>query len=208
MTDEHWTSDYQLAFDLHLETAESQYLCGKFEDAEREFALLLQRAATSLDRAKVCRLRSVQCENMSRYADALASAREGLLPFGVSFPDSAEAKEAALESEIAAIQTLLGGRSIASLIDLPVMTDPEIRMVMNILTDTWSPAYILGDPVLARLFSATMVRLSLVHGNAEESAYGYVTHAITVGPVRQDGKHELLTVYQRGPRSTSSFMRT
>ncbi len=186
LSEEHWTSDYELAFDLHLETAESQYLCGKFEAAEREFASLLHRATTNLDRAKVCRLRSVQCENMSRYADALASAREGLLLFGVSFPDSAEAKEAALESEIAAIQTSLGGRSIASLIDLPVMTDPEIRMVMNILTDTWSPAYILGDPLLARLFSATMVRLSLVHGNAEESAYGYVTHAITVGPVRQD----------------------
>jgi GAF domain-containing protein len=39
---------------------------------------------------------------------------------------------------------------------------------------------------LTRLSSATMVRLSLVHGNLPESAYGYVTHAITVGPVRGD----------------------
>jgi predicted ATPase len=30
------------------------------------------------------------------------------------------------------------------------------------------------------------VRLSLEHGNVEESAYGYVTHAITVGPMRGD----------------------
>ncbi len=59
-------------------------------------------------------------------------------------------------------------------------------MVMNILTDIWASTYILGEPVLARLISATMVRLSLVHGNVEESAYGYVTHAITVGPVRGD----------------------
>ena len=81
---------------------------------------------------------------------------------------------------------MLGERSSASLIDLPVMTDPEIRMVMNILTDIWSSAYILGNPALARLISAKMVRLSLMHGNVEESAYGYVTHAITVGPVRED----------------------
>ncbi|MGH7792324.1 MAG: GAF domain-containing protein, partial [Thermodesulfobacteriota bacterium] len=39
---------------------------------------------------------------------------------------------------------------------------------------------------MARLISATMVRLSLIRGNVEESAYGYVTHAITVGPVRGD----------------------
>ena len=57
---------------------------------------------------------------------------------------------------------------------------------MSMLTDIWSAAFILGDPTLAGLISATMVRLSLEHGNVEESAYGYVTHAITVGPVRGD----------------------
>ena len=31
-----------------------------------------------------------------------------------------------------------------------------------------------------------MVRLSLAHGNTEDSAYGYVTHAITIGPIRKD----------------------
>ncbi len=186
LTGDTWSSDYELAFTLHLEAAECLYLCGRFEDAEREFSLLLERAATSLDRAKVYRLRGLQYENMSRYADALASALDGLALFGVSFPDAAVEREAALEREMAAVQSLLGGRTIASLVDLPPMTDPGIRMVMNLLTDIWASAYILGHPVLARLISATMVRLSLVHGNAEESAYGYVTHAITVGPVRGD----------------------
>ena len=55
-----------------------------------------------------------------------------------------------------------------------------MRMVMRILVDAWSAAYIVGDATLARLISATLVRVSLLHGNAEESAYGYVTHAITV----------------------------
>ncbi len=189
-----WSSDYDLAFALHLEAAECQYHCGNFAAAEEQFAMLLQRAATSLDKAKVYRLRSLQYENLSRYADALASARECLGLFGLSLPDSAEERQAALEEEIASIQSLLGGRPIASLVDLPGMTDPEIRMVMNILTDIWASAYILGGPVLARLISATMVRLSLVHGNVEESAYGYVTHAITVGPARGD----YLSAYEFG----------
>ena len=41
-------------------------------------------------------------------------------------------------------------------------------------------------PALAGVISATMVRLSLEHGNTEDSAYGYVTHAITIGPVTRD----------------------
>ncbi len=186
LAEAHWDSDYDLAFALHAEAAECEYHCGNFDAATEQFDRLLDRAKTRIDRAKVYSLRMVQYENMSRYADALASAREGLALFGVSFPDAAHDKQVALEAEIEAIQSLIGPRGIESLIDLPVMTDLGIRMVMSILTDIWASTYILGDAVLARLISATMVRLSLRHGNVEESAYGYVTHAITVGPVRGD----------------------
>jgi predicted ATPase/transcriptional regulator with GAF, ATPase, and Fis domain/tRNA A-37 threonylcarbamoyl transferase component Bud32 len=186
LTAAHWQSDYDLIFALHFEAAECEYLCGNFDAATAQFDQLFARAQTKLDQARVCRLRMAQDENQSRYQDALERARQGLALFDVSFPDSAEAKQAALESEIETIQSLLGERNIASLADLPVMTDPATQMVMSILTDMWASTYILGDAVLARLISATMVRLSLEKGNVAESAYGYVTHAITVGPVRGD----------------------
>jgi predicted ATPase/signal transduction histidine kinase len=179
-----WSQQPELSFELHLEAAESRYLCGQFDAALQALAELEGRARSAIDRARVIRLRSVQYENMARYADSLSSARDGLALFGVAFPDAEEQKVAALEREIAAIDTLRAGRAIAALIELPTMTDAPVRMVMSMLTDIWSAAYILGDPTLARLISATMVRLSLEHGNVEESAYGYVTHAITVGPVR------------------------
>ena len=179
-----WSQDHALCFELHLEAAESRYLCGQFDAALQGFAALVDKAHTAIDRARVIRLRSVQYENMARYGDSLTSAREALALFGVSFPDAEALKAAALEREIGTIDSLRNGRQVAELIDLPTMTHPEVRMVMSMLTDIWSAAYIIGDPTLARLISATMVRLSLEHGNVEESAYGYVTHAITVGPVR------------------------
>jgi predicted ATPase/signal transduction histidine kinase len=182
----HWQTDYELCFALHLEAAETQYLCGHFDATQQQFETLLRHAATQIDRARVYRLRSLQYENMSRYGDALASTRAGLALIGVSFPESAADKEAALGHEIDLIASMLGERTLASLVELPVMTDPTSRIVMSMLTDIWASTFILGDPTLARLISATMVRLSLVHGNIEESAYGYVTHAITVGPVRGD----------------------
>jgi predicted ATPase/transcriptional regulator with GAF, ATPase, and Fis domain len=181
-----WDSEYELMLALASERAECEYLCGNFDEAERQFEHILERAQNKLDKARVYGLRMVQYENMSRYTEALACARESLALFGFSFPNTTEEKGAAIEAEIAEIQSLLADRSIASLIELPLMSDTEIRMVMNILTAIWSSTYISGDPVLARLISATMVRLSLTHGNSEESAYGYVTHAITVGPVRED----------------------
>ncbi|OUM03013.1 sensor histidine kinase [Variovorax sp. JS1663] len=181
-----WAHDHALCFALQLEAVESEYLCGRFESAQPQYQQLLRRAATSVERAQVHQLQSVQHEHMARYAQALASTRDGLSPFGVQLPDTAAGTGQALAREMARIADLLGGRPIASLIELPVMRDPEIRIVMSMLTGIWASAYILGDPTLARLISAILVRLSLEHGNAEESAYGYVTHAITVGPVQGD----------------------
>src|SRR5262249_42175969 len=81
---------------------------------------------------------------------------------------------------------LLAGRPIAGLADLRVLDDLETRTVLKLLTTTWAPAYIRGDSLAASLISARIVRLSIERGHSEDSAYGYVTHAITVGPLRGD----------------------
>jgi predicted ATPase/signal transduction histidine kinase len=182
----HWATDYPLAFELHLEVAQCEYLCGNFETAAARFEALVMQELTHYDRARVASLRAIQHENMGRFDRALASAREALALLGLELPEDALSKERSLDAELEVIESAMAGTSIASLIDRPAMTDRTTRLVMRILTDSWSPAYILGDATLARLISATLVRLSLTHGNAEESAYGYVTHAITAGPVKGD----------------------
>jgi predicted ATPase/signal transduction histidine kinase len=181
-----WQGAHALAFELHLERAQALYLCGRFAQAESTFAALLARARSPIERARVVRLRSVQYENQARYADALASMREGLALLGLELPAQAAAQETALQREIEAIERLRRGRPIAALVELPLMSDATTRLLMSMLTDGWSAAFLHGSATLARLISATLVRLSLEHGNVEESAYGYVTHAITVGPLRGD----------------------
>lgn len=176
-----WTPHYTFAYPLLLEIAECEYLCGRFEEAERDFEELVRRARTPLDEAHAHILRVVQYENMSRYRDAIAAAKDGLRLFDIDLPQSSEAKDAALAAEIAAIDAGLRGRRIADLIDLPVMSDPERKMAMRLLMAAWAPAYIAADHGLIALIPARMVTLSLRHGNTEESACGYVVHGITVG---------------------------
>ena len=184
--DDRWSSDYALMFAMHLEAAECHYLARHFDVAEGLFQRLLTRARTPLDQAQVHALRIVLYENLSHYGAAVASGREGLALFGIALPEEADGAASALEREIVSIDELLDERPIASLIELPEMSDGGVCMVMRILTSLWSPAYISGDQLVARLISAMLVRLSLQHGNTKESAYGYVTHAITIGPARGD----------------------
>jgi predicted ATPase/transcriptional regulator with GAF, ATPase, and Fis domain len=186
LCNEAWgTSDYAVVFALHFERAECLYLAGQFDAAERAHTYLLSHATSKLDEAAVHELRVTFYENRSRYADAIVSGRDGLSLFGIALPDHDAAVGDALEEELASIERLLGDRSIASLVDLPQMDNVEIRTAMRILTLMWAPVYIAGNQRLTSLISATMVRLSLAFGNTEDSAYGYVTHAITVGPVRR-----------------------
>lgn len=173
------------AFELQLEAAECRMLCGR-PDAAEAHAALLAAAPTRIDRTRVLRLRCVQLERQGRHAEVLGVAREALALFGVVLPAAAHEIDAALQREIEAVDRLRAGRPIDTLDALPVMDDPATRIVMAMLTDIWSAAYLLGEPTLSRLISALLVRLSLESGNAPESAYGYVTHAITVGALRGD----------------------
>jgi predicted ATPase len=184
-SDAAWESHYELLFSLHFERAECLYLAGSFDDAERAHRHLLARATSKRDQAAVHELRVTFYENRSRYAEAIASGREGLLPFGIAFPDGDAAVQDLLQNELDTIQRLLGDRPIASLAELSEMTDPDVRTAMRLLTLMWAPVYISGHQRLTSLISATMVRLSIEHGNTGDSAYGYVTHAITVGPVKR-----------------------
>jgi signal transduction histidine kinase len=135
---------------------------------------------------RALRLAAVQYENMARYDEAIASARAALALLDIRFATEEAGKAAALGEELQRIERLRAGRAIAALAELPPMNDAGTRMAMSLLVTLWSPAYITGDTTLARLLSATLVRLSLEHGNVGESAYGYVTHAITVGALQAD----------------------
>ncbi len=181
-----WETQYDLTLALTLELAECRYLCGAFAEAEDAYDGLLRRVRMPIEKAVVRRMQLVQHESQARYAEALAAGREGLALLGIQLPEGEAAKKEALARELRAIRAALATRSIATLVDLPTMADPGTKMLVSLATAMWAPAYILGDRVLASLLSARMITLSIEHGNTEESAYGYVTHAIAVGPVAGD----------------------
>lgn len=181
-----WDSDYELVFKLHLCAAECEYLCGELDEAEAHLDTLLARGRTKLDLAEVYKLKVLKYESSSRYLDAIRIGREALNLFGLSFPEVEADMQAALEVELSNIHALLAGRAIASLVDLPVMQDPEKRMLMKLLSYLPTSCYLSANKYLTLLNTSAMVKLSLHHGNVEESAYGYVLHAMNVGPIRGD----------------------
>lgn len=183
-----WHRDQSLSFSCGLELAQTLCLSDRIQEADPVFAQLLQRAQGSVDAAKVLSVWAVQRERLSDFSSALDLGRQALVLLGQPLAVGEEQISADLVMELSNISRALQHRDVASLVDLPEMSDPVVRMRIEILINMWSSAYITGNAPLSRLISAQMVRLSIEHGNAEESAYGYVTHAITMGPFLGDFK--------------------
>jgi len=183
---ERWSRAYERTFELSMLEAQCAYLCGDFDAAERGLEALVAKARSPLEKAEVYRQEIVINESLARHAQAMEAGLEALALLGVRFPAGQPEQRSELAQQLEAIRGLLGQRRIAELEGLPVLADAESRMIIALMAEAWSSVYIDGHETLAFLFSAVIVRLSLANGNTEDSAYGYVTHAIAVGPVGGD----------------------
>ena len=99
----------------------------------------MQRAASKVDEAAVYHLK-VQLHVMkSEIQHAVDTALTCLRGLGIDMP--AHPTEEQVQAEYETVWQTLDGRSIESLIDLPLMTDPELQAAMQVLSDLTAPAY-------------------------------------------------------------------
>ncbi len=171
-----WQARYEDAFALHLNLSECEYLVGGFERADQLHGLLLENARSDLDRARVYQSRIRLYQVGGRYSEAVTAALDALRLFGVTFPGSDDEAQAATRSDIQEIAIALRGRRAADLADAPAVTDPDVRMIISLLVDPISAAYVTGS-VYYPLLATKAVKLSVLYGNQAESIEAYSSYA-------------------------------
>jgi PAS domain S-box-containing protein len=180
LNEKDWGSHYELAFSLWLERAECEFLTGNFDTAEQLLGELLQRGTSKVDQAAVYHLRVQLHEVKGEYPQAVASGLACLNLFGIDLP--AHPTEEQVQAEYETVWQTLNGSSIESLIDLPLVTDPEVRAAMQALSFLSPPAY-LTDLRLSCLQLCRMVKIGMQHGTSVPSALAYSYFGIILGPV-------------------------
>jgi PAS domain S-box-containing protein len=182
LSDEGWRMSYDLTLGLCLERAECEILNSNLEQAAGLIEVLDIKARSKIDQVEICRLRMLLQLRQGNYTPAIRTALECLRMFGVDIPD-APAPEQMREAYEEMCRTL-GERPIESLVDLPMMDDPEMRAVMKLFSGLGNLAYHV-DLDLYQMISCWMVTLSCRHGTSEYSAIGYGAVAIVLGPAFQ-----------------------
>ena len=150
-----WGSQHELTFSLWLERAECELLSGNFEKAEQLIVELLQRAASNVEFADASCLKINLHVLKGEHPQAIDSALTCLRLFGIDLPAHPTLEQ--VQAEYETVWQTLNGRPIESLIDLPLMTDPELQAAMQVLSVLAGPAY-FTDFQLFCLLACRMVK--------------------------------------------------
>jgi len=183
LTETSWIDQYGLTFKLHKELAEVEYLNGDFESSQHLIHQSLMQAKSMVEQAELYNLLIVQHTMLANYEEAIQVGRHALKKIGIEFP-KANLKRA-LNYELSDLKGRLGNRDIASLIDLPEMTDGVAKAAVTLLLSLDPPTYFLEQESYAWV-TLKLVNLSLQYGNAPESAKGYSNYGLLLGSLWGD----------------------
>jgi PAS domain S-box-containing protein len=167
-----WGNQYDLMFRLWLERAECEFLTGNFEETEHLIAELLGRGASKVDQAAAYSLKVLLHTVKAENTQAVDSALTCLRLFGINLPPHPIWEQ--VQAEYETVWQTVNGRPIEDLIGLPLMTDPELQAVTDMLSAMLPPAY-FTDFNLYGLLVCRIVNVSMEHGTngASANAFGY-----------------------------------
>jgi PAS domain S-box-containing protein len=180
LREESWGNNYELIFSIEILLAESELLTANIGSAENRLSMLSQRARSAHHIAIVTRLRLTLYQTMDRSDRAVEVCLAYLRHSGTDWSSHPTSDQARREYD--RIWTQLGDRQIEDLVDLPLMTNPDVLDALDVLAEVVTPAKFCDENLLS-LVICRMVNLSLEHGNSDGSCFAYVWFAIVAGPV-------------------------
>ena len=178
LTGEDWKHNYELIFGIEFQLAECELLTASTSAAEQRLSVLAKQAERVQDIAAVARLRLTLYTTLDRTDRGVEVCLEYLRPGGTDWSPHPTRDQA--QREYDRIWSQLGSRSIESIVDLPLMTDPEALAELEVLTEIVTPAEFTDENLLL-LVICRMVNLSLEHGNSDGSCFAYIYLGMIAG---------------------------
>ncbi|TCS39306.1 PAS domain S-box-containing protein/diguanylate cyclase (GGDEF)-like protein [Paucimonas lemoignei] len=172
-----WEAQYRDTFELYLECGECQSVVGNFQRAELLLAEADSQAQSNRDRARIARILTRMYHFSTRGKDCMRVGMQTLSLFGITFPDSEEDLKKQADQDLQALDARLRQHGIDALLNLPVATDDDARLVIGFLADFLTVAY-STQPSVAVPILIRGIEYSLQYGNVEESCALYNNYGL------------------------------
>ncbi|MDZ8184406.1 MAG: AAA family ATPase [Nostoc sp. ChiSLP02] len=165
-----WESHYQLTLTIYEEAAEAAFLNGDFDEMQKFVAVVQNHAVSLLDKVKVYEIQIQAYTVQNQLMAALSTGLQALKLLGVEFPNTPTPSD--IGQALGETVSILNGRPIKDLLELPLMSDPYALTVIRLLSHI-SPATYMAMPELLPLLICKQINISVQHGNAPLSAFAY-----------------------------------
>jgi len=179
LTEESWNTDYELIFSVEYLSAECELLTADMESAEKRLSMLAAHASCAHDLAVVTRLQLTLYTTLDRLDRGVEICLEYLRRGGTDW--SAHPTSDDIRREYDRIWSLFGDRQIEDLLIAPLVANPDILDLLEVLTEIVTPA-VFFDQDLCALVICRMVNLSLEQGNSDAACFAFVWFGIIAGP--------------------------
>ncbi|SED35510.1 trifunctional serine/threonine-protein kinase/ATP-binding protein/sensor histidine kinase [Bradyrhizobium erythrophlei] len=177
LTDETWDSNYDLIFSIEALIAECELLTADMSAAEDRLSKLAEKAKSAHDIALVARLRVTLYIILGspRGTDVFIEYQRRLGEEWSPHPTDEEVRQAYDQ-----VVSLLNARQIEQIVDLPLLTNPDVLDTLDMLAEVVMVAS-FTDANLYALVLCRMVGLSLEYGNSDASCFAYVSLGTVAG---------------------------
>jgi PAS domain S-box-containing protein len=178
LTDETWDHNYSLIFSIEHLLAECELLTADMAAAESRLSMLAERAKTTHHIALVTCLRLTLYTALGRSDRAVDVFIEFETAQGKVWSPHPTDDEVLREYD--QIWSSLGARQIEELVDLPVITNPDVLDVLDVFMEVVTPALFTDQKFLVFVI-CRMVNLGLEYGNCDSTCFAYVWLAVLAG---------------------------
>ncbi|MCP4345110.1 MAG: AAA family ATPase [Desulfobacterales bacterium] len=174
-----WKDCYNLAYGLHKEQAETEFLLSRFEDSEKLIHIILANARTVLEKAEIYYLLIIEYTLVAKSDQALQAGKDALALLKMDIPT--DNLEEALDIEISEINRIIGARDVESLISQSRVPSDRHRVAIKILSHLTPVIFnISGGGSLLYWAVSKMTHLSLKYGYTNESIFGLACYGALI----------------------------
>ena len=168
LPDKKWETHYAQSLRIATHLSENYYLCAKTQEAEDLYNLLLSKAKTKEDKAKIFEIQMNYYTNQGRADDAISIGSEALKLYGINFPKKVTFIQ--VLPKLLKIKTKLLFRSDSKILGLPEIENKDALASMKILSNM-SPSCFVQSPESMLLNCLNCLDLTLKYGISDVSSY-------------------------------------
>jgi predicted ATPase/signal transduction histidine kinase len=164
------------AFAIACMAAECDLQLSRMTAAEERIMECRQRARSTLERARVCRLQARLHTVSGDYQAAINTAIAGLELLGISLTCGVDPQQ--VEASHAHVRALIDQQGRHCLASLPRTDSEEVAVAISLLATLSSSFFVKDD--ICFLHLAKLIELSLLHGVAPGSTYGLAWYGVMI----------------------------